>query len=1089
MRNLSILLSREGYKSRETRLQQSCLSIIWQTTSLFALLSLASTATAATTSTYQFVNTGATSTNAVTIQGGSSCSLAPDDKTPLKLEASINGNMANFLVSKQDGTSFLYDGTMDITVGSYKNEPYVITRAPSVRILASQNIKKFAVGAHDLSLFDKEMYNDPAGKWHGGYPKYLYARYKFYNPTLKQDLCLWAGPIVISQMDATSSSSGTSNSGTPTYSTTVVPNQPSEVTLVYPTNGMTVEESSLSITANVSDPEGVKACLATLTDKNGLSKDIPLSLGDSKYRCVGTADFGALGLADGNISVKVKVTDATGKEETPPNATATFTKLGGCNTRTSTTDNAPPTADFTSKYPIKPIYRIGSLANPTLSNYFEYEIAASDNIALQSLSFTIKDNTGKNMYSRSFNMYGTTATTGGYGIPLDRNAWTPEQDYIYSIKATDAANLCFERTGVFKVAEPAPDVVFTSPLSEVKAYYGLLVPVSGKAITADGVKTIAISMFDSSNNKLIDTQQASTYAPTGGPVEEEFYKSFNPAVAGVAEGSILKTTVTVTDTTGKDTKFDAPPFKWCRTETSCPTPVVVDAPIPVVNNVIPTASFSLDKVTGVTPLAVIVTKNESADADGSIVKYDWKTSDGQVSTEVTPKFTFAKAGENTITLIVTDDKGAASLAVNKTVTVTAAQPTSSSTYKLIYSQIGFGNTLWNITDGPGKILMGTSGGIITREFNAGTTITFSKNTSAPDVFFYGFTGDPCSNLDTCTITMDRDYVIASTFSGMANGHFTFARIGEGDVTDGHNIIKSGASLSNSTNALYYPQGLVTLIATPSTGFAFKRWIGGDCNNSTLSTCKTMFNGTSQTVVAIFDTIPAAPQQATLTVTTPTDGSVSNDKITCGTVCTADYALNTPVTLTALPASQDFAASAWQGCDTVSTDKLSCQVTMNGAKNVSVTFSKVPATTSGSGSTATNQPQTTKMTDCDPVYDAKSKSFMVYVILPLQNSMNGADTGLFNMFKATLKEVYNKPYHYTAPTVVVADPQPKVECQPEIALITTNGSVKVHIPHVAVPEYTTVGAKQIQTGNALYEVDLKWMEADKNFMLETVKRLP
>lgn len=49
---------------------------------------------------------------------------------------------------------------------------------------------------------------------------------------------------------------------------------------------------------------------------------------------------------------------------------------------------------------------------------------------------------------------------------------------------------------------------------------------------------------------------------------------------------------------------------------------------------------------------------DSADPDGTIAEYDWDFGDGGTATGPTPHHTFAAAGEHTVTLTVTDDRGA-----------------------------------------------------------------------------------------------------------------------------------------------------------------------------------------------------------------------------------------------------------------------------------------------------------------------------------------------------------------------------------------------------------------------------------------------
>ena len=59
----------------------------------------------------------------------------------------------------------------------------------------------------------------------------------------------------------------------------------------------------------------------------------------------------------------------------------------------------------------------------------------------------------------------------------------------------------------------------------------------------------------------------------------------------------------------------------------------------------------------------------SSDSDGDVVAWSWSFGDGGTSTEKDPDHTYANGGDYTVTLLVTDDGGAASTAVSKTVSV------------------------------------------------------------------------------------------------------------------------------------------------------------------------------------------------------------------------------------------------------------------------------------------------------------------------------------------------------------------------------------------------------------------------------------
>jgi len=84
-------------------------------------------------------------------------------------------------------------------------------------------------------------------------------------------------------------------------------------------------------------------------------------------------------------------------------------------------------------------------------------------------------------------------------------------------------------------------------------------------------------------------------------------------------------------------------------------------------NVAPTASFT----SNATALKVDVDGSASTDPDGTIASYDWDFGDTKTGTGKTTSHTYDQAGTYTVTLKVTDDKGATN-STTKTVTVAAA---------------------------------------------------------------------------------------------------------------------------------------------------------------------------------------------------------------------------------------------------------------------------------------------------------------------------------------------------------------------------------------------------------------------------------
>ena len=86
----------------------------------------------------------------------------------------------------------------------------------------------------------------------------------------------------------------------------------------------------------------------------------------------------------------------------------------------------------------------------------------------------------------------------------------------------------------------------------------------------------------------------------------------------------------------------------------------------------PTASIIPDKNTGTAPLTVSFT-GSGTDSDGTVVSYYWSFGDGSTSTKQNPTYTFLNAGTYSVTLTVTDNKGATGI---KKITITVNEKTT-----------------------------------------------------------------------------------------------------------------------------------------------------------------------------------------------------------------------------------------------------------------------------------------------------------------------------------------------------------------------------------------------------------------------------
>ncbi len=145
---------------------------------------------------------------------------------------------------------------------------------------------------------------------------------------------------------------------------------------------------------------------------------------------------------------------------------------------------------------------------------------------------------------------------------------------------------------------------------------------------------------------------------------------------------------------------------------------------------------------------------------------------------------------------------------------------------------------------------------------------------------------------------------------------------------------AGIDCGSTCSAHFDGSATVTLTATPAAGQLFTAW-GGDCSGSAPSCTVTL--DAARTVTAAFNATP--PATRALSVTVSGNGTVRSQPagIDCGSTCSASFATDTSVVLTATPgAGQAF--TSWGGaCAGAGT---SCTVTMSEARSVSASFALV-----------------------------------------------------------------------------------------------------------------------------------------------------
>lgn len=166
--------------------------------------------------------------------------------------------------------------------------------------------------------------------------------------------------------------------------------------------------------------------------------------------------------------------------------------------------------------------------------------------------------------------------------------------------------------------------------------------------------------------------------------------------------------------------------------------------------------------------------------------------------------------------------------------------------------------------------------------------------------------------------------------------------GLGDVTSSDSKINCGSTCS----ANYESGSTVTLTAAPdaASNAEFAGWTGADCGTAT--SC-TVTMDASKTVTATFNkagsvALTVKKSGTGLGTVKSTSTPTQTQQIDCGATCTASYPKTTPPTLVTLTATPDAASksviAAWSGGGCTGTQST-CNVTMDAAKEVTITFNK------------------------------------------------------------------------------------------------------------------------------------------------------
>jgi hypothetical protein len=219
------------------------------------------------------------------------------------------------------------------------------------------------------------------------------------------------------------------------------------------------------------------------------------------------------------------------------------------------------------------------------------------------------------------------------------------------------------------------------------------------------------------------------------------------------------------------------------------------------------------------------------------------------------------------------------------------------------------------------------------EFPAGTALVLTAAPAAGQ-YFTGWEGACNDAASTCAVTMDQVRSATATFAPLAaqaTFTFSFTIAGTGTVASQ----PAGINCTADCSAVFVANSIVILTATPGVGQSFSGWSGA-CTGAA-NTCSVIFDRAT-TAGAIF--VPLVGSNFDLSVIVSGAGSVASSPagINCGSVCIANFAANTVVTLTATPAvGQVF--NNWGGACTGSVPTCTLQLTQ--LRSVQAVFNTAP----------------------------------------------------------------------------------------------------------------------------------------------------
>ncbi len=265
-------------------------------------------------------------------------------------------------------------------------------------------------------------------------------------------------------------------------------------------------------------------------------------------------------------------------------------------------------------------------------------------------------------------------------------------------------------------------------------------------------------------------------------------------------------------------------------------------------------------------------------------------------------------------------------------------PPTTTNYSLTVTLAGSGTVARNPA--------GTSCGTNCTSYASGTSVTLTAS-PATGYTFSGWSGSgiSCPGTGNCIVSMTAARNVTATFSQFSASSYTLTVTVAGSGTVARNPTGTSCGTDCSSHS---PGTLVTLTASPTTGYTFSGWSGSGISCPGTGSCQVAMTAT-RNVVATF--VWSAGGDVTRVSVSGLGYVTSNTGgISCGSVPAAASAssgncakhLSGNITLTATPYNSNFRFDGWSG-DCVGTD-ATCPLDASTGRRANARFVPVQPTT-------------------------------------------------------------------------------------------------------------------------------------------------